>query len=310
MKLPVPVLLAAVFFCGGLSADQALFRNASISFGDGSVLDMKTADVNHDGKQDVILFQAVTASQTACSIITMFGNGDGTFRAPVKTPIASCGSVAFGDLDSDGNVDVVLSGYDRLIEVYRGNNDGSFTLRSTKNRAGSILYSAPNLLLSDLNGDGKIDLISPAGCCQQTETFRGNGDGTFADGVLQPDFATAITGIVAGDFDGDGRTDMLVTSRNGGLSLITGKGDGNFNAPTVLSTEGALAAAGDFNGDLKTDYVAGAASGPAAGYHSYSATYNGNVNTDPVSSTVNSDYAVDAAPCTPASNCVRRRAVH
>jgi hypothetical protein len=219
----------------------------------------------------VILFQAATPSQGACSVITMFGNGDGTFRVPVTTPVASCGSIAAGDLDNDGNVDVVLSGRDRLIEVYRGNRDGSFTLRSTKTRTSSITYSGPNLLLTDLNGDGKLDLITPAACCKLTETFRGNGDGTFADGVLQPDFVTALTGIVAGDFNGDGRTDMVVTSGEGGSgwptsygrqSLITGKGDGNFNAPTVLSTEGAFAAAGDFNGDLKTDYVAmGAANG-------------------------------------------------
>ena len=48
----------------------------------------------------------------------------------------------------------------------------------------------------------------------------------------------------------------------GRQSLITGNGDGNFNAPTVLSADGRVAAAGDFNGDLKTDYVAmGAANG-------------------------------------------------
>ncbi|MGA8807896.1 MAG: VCBS repeat-containing protein, partial [Thermoanaerobaculia bacterium] len=209
MKLPPPVLLAAVFFCAGLSADQALFRNSGIGFGGGWVLDMKAADVNHDGKQDVILFQAKTASQSTCSVVTMFGNGDGTFRTPVKTPITSCGSVAFGDLDSDGNVDVVLSGSERVIEVYRGNSDGSFTLRSTKNKAGSMLYGGANLLLSDLNGDGKLDLIIPVTCCKLTETFRGNGDGTFADAVLQPDFVTGLSDIVAADFNGDGRTDML-----------------------------------------------------------------------------------------------------
>ncbi len=48
---------------------------------------------------------------------------------------------------------------------------------------------------------------------------------------------------------------------------------------------------------------------PVAGHHSYSATYNGNVYTDPVSSAV-TDYTVDAAPCAPASNCSRRRAAH
>src|SRR5258706_234526 len=84
-------------------------------------------------EQAVIVFQAADASG-ACAIVTMFGNGDGTFRAPVKTPTARCGSptplspIAAGDLDRDGNVDIVVSRYDRLIDVYRGNRDGSFTL--------------------------------------------------------------------------------------------------------------------------------------------------------------------------------------
>ena len=116
MKLPAPLLLAAALFCARLSADQALFRNSGIGFGGG-------CGPGHEGSRrqsrrktgrDSVPGKA-SASQSACSVITMFGNGDGTFRAPVKTPIASCGSVAFGDLDSDGNVDVVLSGYDDVL---------------------------------------------------------------------------------------------------------------------------------------------------------------------------------------------------
>jgi hypothetical protein len=48
---------------------------------------------------------------------------------------------------------------------------------------------------------------------------------------------------------------------------------------------------------------------PASGLHSYSATYDGNVYTDPVSSS-STDYIVDAPPCAPPSDCSRRRAVH
>ena len=59
MKRSLPLLLAAALFCATLSAEQSPFRNASISYGGGSVLDMKAADVNHDGKQDVILLQKV-----------------------------------------------------------------------------------------------------------------------------------------------------------------------------------------------------------------------------------------------------------
>jgi len=48
---------------------------------------------------------------------------------------------------------------------------------------------------------------------------------------------------------------------------------------------------------------------PAAGYHSYSATYDGNADLDPASSSVNA-YVVNAVPCAPAVNCTRHRAAH
>jgi len=249
MKPPATVLLATALFCGPLFADQALFRNASIGYGGGSVVDMKAADVNHDGNQDVILRQQESYGGPY-SLITMFGNGDGTFRAPVKTPISSQGTIAVGDLDGDGNVDVVLSGYS-FIEVYRGNSDGSFTLRSTKKPAS--IFGDVNLILTDLNGDGKLDLISEYG---RIVTFRGNGDGTFADGVIQPGpYNNGPFDIVAGDFNGDGRTDILASTSYDGQIVWAGNGDGSFKAPTYLSFDGSMVAPGDFNGDGNADYV-------------------------------------------------------
>ena len=64
MNRPVILLLVAIFFCAPLAAEQALFRNAMIGYGGGTVIDMKTADVNHDGNPDVILLQAFDAFGT------------------------------------------------------------------------------------------------------------------------------------------------------------------------------------------------------------------------------------------------------
>ncbi|HEV7426399.1 MAG TPA: FG-GAP-like repeat-containing protein [Thermoanaerobaculia bacterium] len=260
MKRPVPLLLAAVLVCAPLAADQALFRNASIGYGGGSVSDMKTADVNHDGNPDVILLQTFGATGVQ-SLMTLFGNGDGTFRAPVKTAVVSPGSaIAVGDLDGDGNVDVVLNVQFATLDTYHGNSDGSFTLRSSQKQA-KIIGGAP-LVLTDLNGDGKLDLISDAATVSTNAivlvTFRGKGDGTFDAGITQPPANTPSSpislDIAVGDFNGDGFTDVLESS----VQLATGRGDGSFNAPTLIPTLDGRAAtpiAGDFNGDGKLDYV-------------------------------------------------------
>jgi hypothetical protein len=109
MTRAFPLLIAVALVCVPLAADQALFRNAMIGYGGGSVSDIKTADINHDGKPDIVMLQAFGATNVQ-SFITLFGNGDGTFRAPVKTPITSPGSpMAIGDLDGDGNADLVFT---------------------------------------------------------------------------------------------------------------------------------------------------------------------------------------------------------
>ena len=168
MKRALPLLIA-VFVCAPLAADQSLFRNAMIGFGGGSVADVKAADVNHDGKPDAILLQ-VFGANGASSLITLFGNGDGTFRAPVKTPITTAASIAVADLDGDGNVDVVLNGDYHELDTYRGNSDGSFTLRSSSSAA-NIGARTP-LILTDLNGDGKLDLVAAATVAGSFETQR------------------------------------------------------------------------------------------------------------------------------------------
>jgi len=256
MKRALPLVIA-VLVCAPLAAEQSLFRNAMIGFGGGSVADMKTADVNHDGKPDAILLQVFGANGTS-SLITLFGNGDGTFRAAVKTPIPSAASIAVADLDGDGNVDVVLNGDFHELDTYRGNSDGSFTLRSSSSAA-NIGARMP-LVLTDLNGDGKLDLVAAAPSVGSFETplvtFRGNGDGTFANGISQPGpYLEAMSDIAVGDFNGDGRTDVIESSSIG-QRIATGNGDGSFNAPTFIENfAGRSAVVGDFNRDGKLDFM-------------------------------------------------------
>ena len=83
----------------------------------------------------------------------------------------------------------------------------------------------------------------------------GNGDGTFQNQVTYT-VGSGPDAIVAGDFNGDGRTDLAVAnSDDKNVSILLGKGDGTFQAQKTYSA-GSFPRAlvtGDFNGDGRTD---------------------------------------------------------
>jgi hypothetical protein len=111
---------------------------------------------------------------------------------------------------------------------------------------------------ADLNADGKADLAGAGG--NAVSVMLGNGDGTFRP---KTDFPIGIQtqAVAAGDFNSDGKVDLIVTLNSPQLSLalLTGTGTGTFNAPTFFpNTSGfdsPAIAATDLNGDSKLDLV-------------------------------------------------------
>jgi FG-GAP-like repeat len=103
------------------------------------------------------------------------------------------------DFDRDGRLDFVYDGI-----VYLGRGDGSFRISSYPG------YSSIDCAVTDLDGDGALDLVStsfyPSGLLYQL----GHGDGTFAAPVYVNDDGRG-QGFVAGDLDGDGRADLVIS---------------------------------------------------------------------------------------------------
>ncbi|HEY2827861.1 MAG TPA: VCBS repeat-containing protein, partial [Pirellulales bacterium] len=140
---------------------------------------LAVGDVNNDGHQDLVVADAPLA-ELGTHLAILLGRGDGGFLPPKKqtspTSLADA-SLALVDLDGNGNLDLVVGGgSNNGVEVFRGDGQGGF------NFIGRFLGSrqAPEMIASDIDHDGKIDILAASLSAENTIWFLpGNGDGTF-----------------------------------------------------------------------------------------------------------------------------------
>jgi hypothetical protein len=172
---------------------------AASDTGVGILIDyMVAADFNHDGKLDLALGDA---NPQGPALIVLLGKGDGTFLNPVTYQAGTyANNLIAGDLNRDGNLDILLSGGDGLYFLL-GNPDGTFQSPQQV----TISTNTP-LALADFNGDGKLDLAYVATDTGTLNLGYGNGDGTFQLPLVYP----GIRGpLLATDFNGDHAPDLI-----------------------------------------------------------------------------------------------------
>jgi uncharacterized protein (DUF2141 family) len=217
-------------------------------------------DLNGDGKLDIVVSNANSSNVTV-----LLGTGDGAFTAASGSPItvgSGPSGVALGDLNSDGKLDLVVSNStSNNVTVLLGNGDGTFTVA-----VGSPLAVGPNPVsveLGDVNGDGKLDIMTPNNGSNNVTVSLGNGDGTFTQAPGSPvALGTTPAYAAVGDVNGDGKLD-IATGNEGShsVTVLLGNGDGTFTAATgspflmggSFGPRGVVL--GDLNGDGKLDFV-------------------------------------------------------
>jgi hypothetical protein len=255
---------------GGVDYDSGAWSSYSVA----------TADVNGDGKLDLLIAsqcnQPNNCSNGAASVL--LGNGDGTFQPAVayNSGGQNASSILSADVNGDGKLDLLVGNNcadnncsSGSVSVLLGNGDGTFETAVSYGSSGLYPYS---LAIGDVNGDGKPDLIAANECADNNCTngsisvLLGNGDGTFQTAVTYNSGTLYSFSVAVSDVNGDGKPDLLVANEcvdnnncaNGTVGILLGNGDGTFQPAVDYSSGGVYAfaiAVGDVNGDGKPDVV-------------------------------------------------------
>jgi hypothetical protein len=143
-----------------LNSGTGTFTTTAAAYpsGGSSVQRVKVGDVNKDGKLDV-----VTANTFENSVSVLLGTGTGTLGTAASYSAGSNSgltSVALGDLNKDGRLDLVSANYSiNSAGVLLGQSAGGFPATATLFSTGN--NSAPNdVVVADVNNDTRPDLIT------------------------------------------------------------------------------------------------------------------------------------------------------
>jgi len=235
-----------------------------------------SADVNNDGFADLI---AVESSSTSSSIVIYLSNGDGTFRAPFSVfDAANLYDFAIGDFNQDGNLDLaVVSNTTSIFDptgkgtvtVIFGNGQGGFGSPQTFQFPGTV----SGVAAGDFNNDGRMDLAVLSVFSKTITILTNTGSGfTSSSFTIPTNFDTTnpgfnpdfLTSIVAGDFNGDGKMDLIYQDSCGDQGcggrqevyyLLTNNGSRFTPALLPMSSTGANSLhVADLDGDARADF--------------------------------------------------------
>jgi FG-GAP-like repeat len=193
-------------------------------------------DLNHDGKQDLVV---VESGGTGTGALAVFlGDGEGKFTRKASYQVGSqAGFVILADFDGDGNLDVAETdqgdGSEGVLRVFRGTGKGTL-LKPT-------VYKIPGtpgaLAAADLNGDQHPDVALVQYATGSVGVLINDGTGKFGKPVTYHAGGGEVVDVKIADLNHDGMNDLaVVNASKNEIAILLNKGEGTFKPARFYPT--------------------------------------------------------------------------
>ncbi len=221
-------------------------------------------DIDNDGDLDMYISGEKPDTSLGGGLY-IFDGGNYTLSTTASLPLLSLGSANFGDIDNDGDVDLLLQGYDPsgigFTDVYLNNGDGTFLALN----AGFDPTFSGDATFVDINNDTYLDVaitgMETVNWGYITKIFKNNGDNTFTElNISLP--GMNFGRIKFADYDNDGFKDFALNGWGGVddsfyTKIFKNNGDETFTESGIELTQVWIGdmAWGDYNADGNIDLV-------------------------------------------------------
>ncbi len=243
---------------GGLAESPALSAAA--------MAEARLGDMDGDGDLDMIVF--VEGDGDEWRIEIYYNDGKGGFATdPFGLAVlysSPCPGLELGDVNGDGDMDVVVACSDLLRVYMSGTSSSRYSYWQTSFAGNPVAGITPG----DVDGDGDLDLVlgSSSG---QSQIYFNDGRGYFVDPIPLGPAQAQVTSLDVGDLNGDGDLDIVTGQNQQSSRVYLNAGDGSFDTVShALPTTGAITdvALGDVDGDGDLDIAFTFSDQPGAVY--------------------------------------------